>query len=101
MPRFGDHIVWASSGSQVFANSVIGARSNRDGDHVALAAAIAGIIPKWGLHLKENRRADLIVDLGELNLESYGPEDLKALGWSLGKRIGARIPAFINLPPAY
>jgi predicted aconitase len=98
VPRFGDHIAWASSGSQVFANSVIGARSNRDGDHVALAAAIAGVIPEWGLHLKGNRRADLIVDVGELDLESYGPEDFKALGWSLGKRIGARIPAFINLP---
>ncbi|MDA8134047.1 MAG: aconitase X catalytic domain-containing protein [Desulfobacteraceae bacterium] len=99
VPRFGDHIAWASSGSQVFANSVIGARSNRDGDHVALAAAIAGVIPEWGLHLKENRRADLMVDVGELDLESYGPEDFKALGWSLGKSIGARIPAFINLPP--
>ena len=42
VPRFGDHIAWASSGSQVFANSVIGARSNRDGDHVALAAAVTG-----------------------------------------------------------
>jgi len=99
VPRFGDHIAWASSGSQVFANSVIGARSNRDGDHVALAAAIAGVIPEWGLHIKENRRADLIVDVGQLDLESYGSEDFKALGWALGKKIGARIPAFINLPP--
>lgn len=99
VPRFGDHIAWASSGSQVFANSVIGARSNRDGDHVALAAAITGVIPEWGLHIKENRRADLIVDVGKLNLGSYGPEDFKALGWSLGKKTGAFIPAFVNLPP--
>ncbi len=98
VPRFGDHIAWASSGSQVFANSVIGARSNRDGDHVALAAAIAGVIPEWGLHIKENRKADLIVDVGGLPLNDYGPEDFKALGWSLGKKIGACIPAFINLP---
>ncbi|MFH1152942.1 MAG: aconitase X catalytic domain-containing protein [Pseudomonadota bacterium] len=99
VPRFGDHIAWASSGSQVFANSVIGARSNRDGDHVALAAAVTGVIPEWGLHIEKNRKADLIIDVAHLNLETFGPADYKALGWSLGKKIGARIPAFVNLPP--
>ena len=98
VPRFGDHIAWASSGSQVFANSVMGARSNRDGDHVALAAAVTGVIPEWGLHIEKNRKADLLVDLSALNLETYGPEDYKALGWSLGKKIGTHIPAFVNLP---
>lgn len=99
VPRFGDHIAWASSGSQVFANSVIGARSNRDGDHVALAAAITGVIPEWGLHLTENRKADVLIDLAGLDISAYGPADFKALGWSLGKQAGARIPAFVNLPP--
>ena len=99
VPRFGDHISWASSGSQVFANSVIGARSNRDGDHVALAAAIVGAIPEWGLHLPENRKAEMLIDLAGLNLADYNPADYKALGWHLGKIIGARIPAFINIPP--
>ena len=98
VPRFGDHIAWASSGSQVFANSVIGARSNRDGDHVALAAAVTGVIPEWGLHISENRKADVRVDVSGLDIDSYGPADFKALGWSLGKKVGARIPAFINLP---
>ncbi len=99
VPRFGDHIAWASSGSQVFANSVIGARSNRDGDHVALAAAIVSAIPEWGLHLTENRKAELLIDVAGLNLNNYDPADYKALGWKLGKVIGTRIPAFINLPP--
>ena len=99
VPRFGDHIAWASSGSQVFANSVIGARSNRDGDHVALAAAVTGAIPEWGLHLEQNRKADVLVDVAGLDIESYGPADFKALGWLLGKRVGSRIPAFVNLPP--
>ena len=98
VPRFGDHIAWASSGSQVFANSVIGARSNRDGDHVAIAAAIAGSIPEWGMHLPENRKAEIVIDVGKLPLETYGPADYKALGWSLGKQVGMKIPAFINLP---
>ncbi|MFZ0448485.1 MAG: aconitase X catalytic domain-containing protein [Desulfatiglandaceae bacterium] len=98
VPRFGDHIAWASSGSQAFANSVIGARSNRDGDHAALAAAITGAIPEWGLHLDENRKGELIIDVGRLDLEKYGPADYKALGWHLGKAVGARIPVFVNLP---
>lgn len=98
VPRFRDHIAWASSGSQVFANSVIGARSNRDGDHVALAAAITGAIPEWGMHLDENRKAGMLIDVGRLPLEKYGPADYKALGWHLGKLVGMRIPAFVNLP---
>ncbi len=98
-PRFGDHIAWASSGSQVFANSVIGARSNRDGDHVALAAAITGVIPEWGMHLDENRKADVLIDVAGLDIENYGPADFKALGWHLGKTVSSGIPAFVNLPP--
>ena len=98
VPRFGDHIAWASSGSQVFANSVIGARSNRDGDHVALAAAITGSIPEWGMHLDENRKAGMLIDLGRLPLDTYGPADYKALGWHLGKLVGTGIPALLNLP---
>lgn len=98
VPRFGDHIAWASSGSQVYANSVIGARSNRDGDHVALAAAVTGVIPEWGMHITENRKADMLIDVGPLDLSKYDPADYKALGWHMGKIVGTRIPAFINLP---
>lgn len=98
VPRFKDHIAWASSGSQVFANSVIGARSNRDGDHVALTSAITGVIPDWGLHMEKNRKADILVDCKKLDLDEAGPEDCKALGWHLGPHIRDRIPVFINLP---
>ncbi|MFO7985637.1 MAG: aconitase X catalytic domain-containing protein [Desulfatiglandaceae bacterium] len=98
VPRFGDHIAWASSGSQVFANSVIGARSNRDGDHAALAAAVVGAIPEWGLHLKENRKGEFVIDVSRLALDRYGPADYKALGWFIGKNMGTRIPVFVHLP---
>jgi predicted aconitase len=82
----------------VFANSVIGARSNRDGDHVALAAAIVGAIPEWGMHIDENRKAEMLIDVEGLPLAKYGPADYKALGWHLGKLVGMRIPALVNLP---
>ncbi|MBN2059775.1 MAG: aconitase X catalytic domain-containing protein [Deltaproteobacteria bacterium] len=98
VPRFGDHIAWASSGSQVFANSVIGARSNRDGDHVAIAAAIVGAIPEWGLHIEKNRKGEFLIDVSSLDLNEYEPSDYKALGWYLGKIVGSKIPVFINLP---
>jgi predicted aconitase len=98
LPRFGDHIAWASSGSQVYANSVIGARSNRDGDHVVLAAAIAGVIPEWGLHLTENRKGQILVDGGNLDFDALTTADYQALGWHLGKRVANMIPVFINFP---
>ncbi len=98
VPRFGDHIAWASSGSQVFANSVIGARSNRDGDHVVIAAAITGFIPEWGLHLDENRVGEILIDVDRLDLQSYDVADYKAMGWSLGKTIGGKTPVFIGFP---
>ncbi len=98
VPRFGDHIAWASSGSQVYANSVIGARSNRDGDHVALAAAVTGVIPEWGLHLTENRRGQVIVETERLNLGGFTTADYQAIGWRVGGIVGDRIPVFVNLP---
>ena len=98
VPRFGDHIAWASSGSQVYANSVIGARSNRDGDNVVLAAAIAGVIPEWGLHLTENRKGQVLIDTSRLNFSSMTTADFQALGWYLGKIVGDKTPVFANLP---
>jgi predicted aconitase len=99
VPRFGEHIAWASSGSQVYANSVIGARSNRDGDHVALCAAITGVIPEWGMHLTENRKGQVLVDLSDLDSSALNYTDWQALGWQVGKKVGALTPVFVGLPP--
>lgn len=98
LPKYGDHIAWASSGSQVYANSIIGARSNRDGDHVALAAAIVGSIPEWGLHQTQNRKGEILIDVKKLDLSNYSAADFMALGWYLGKLIATKIPVFINFP---
>ncbi|MCL6446738.1 MAG: aconitase X catalytic domain-containing protein [Armatimonadetes bacterium] len=99
LPRYGDHIAWASSGSQTYANSVIGARSNREADHVVLAAAVAGVIPEYGLHLTENRKAEVLVDVSNIDLSKLNDADVKAMGWVIGKKIGTRIPAIVGLPP--
>lgn len=97
-PRFGDHIAWASSGSQVYANSIIGARSNRDGDHVGLCAAIIGVVPEWGMHLTENRKGQVLIDLSNMDFERLNHADYQAMGWQLGKKVGEKTPVLAGLP---
>ena len=99
LPRFGDHIAWASSGSGAYANSVIGARSNRDGDHTVISAAVTGVIPEYGLHLSRNRKGQVIVDTHNLNISDFNHADFQAMAWQIGKKVGDRIPVFVDLPP--
>lgn len=60
-PRLGEHLAWGESSAVVVANSVYGARTNREGGPVALAAALAGRIYEWGLHISENREPSVYV----------------------------------------
>src|SRR5438094_7124172 len=60
-PAFGDHIAWAESSAVCFANSVLGARTNREGGPAALAAAIVGATPEYGLHTEGGREPTVIV----------------------------------------
>ena len=63
VPRRGDHLAWAESSAVAFANSVLGARTNREGGPSALAAAIVGRTPRYGYHLDSERRADVVIDV--------------------------------------
>ncbi len=98
LPRMGDHIAWAASETQVFANSVLGARSNREGDHAVLSAAIVGKTPKWGLHIKENRTGQILVKTQELDFKKFTMTDYAALGAAVGRIVGEKIPVFAGLP---
>lgn len=62
-PRFGQQIAWGESNAIVFANSVIGARTERYPDMLDICAAITARVPAIGLHLEENRRAELVLRL--------------------------------------
>ncbi len=62
-PRFGEHLAWGESSAVAVANTLFGARTNREGGPVALAAAIAGRTYYWGLHLDEERVPDVRVRL--------------------------------------
>lgn len=91
VPRFRDHIAWAESSAVAYVNSVIGARTNREGGPGALAASIVGKTPLYGFHLEENRKADLVVDV-QCNLKGA---DFGALGYIIGQKVGGDIPYFI------
>lgn len=65
-PAPGSDVAWGESNAVVFCNSVLGARTNRYGDFLDIACAIAGRAPDYGLHRLENRRARLVFDVGGL-----------------------------------
>lgn len=94
-PRCGAHLSWAESSAVVYANSIIGAWTNREGGPSALASALIGKTPNYGLHKPENRRATVLVKVeAELKDES----DYGALGIYLGKILGDKIPLIHGLP---
>jgi predicted aconitase len=96
-PKKGEHVAWAESSAVAFANSVLGARTNREGGPSALAAAICGVTPCYGLHLDENRVANLVVDV-KCELKSVA--DFGALGSAVGKLVKTKYPAFKGIMSA-
>lgn len=90
VPKFRDHVAWSESSAVAYVNSIIGARTNREGGPSALAAAIVGKTPMYGFHLDENRFANMSFNI-DFNLNSI---DYGALGYFVGKIIGSGIPYF-------
>ena len=89
IPRKGDHISWSESSALTYANSVIGAMTNRESGISALAAAIIGKTPNYGMHIKEERAPKVKVKIkGEFkSLSDYG-----VLGYVLSRKIDDEIP---------
>jgi len=96
-PKQGEHVAWAESSAVAFANSVLGARTNREGGPSALAAAICGVTPEYGLHLDKNRTANIIVDV-ECELKTTA--DFGALGSAVGRLAKNKYPAFRGIKSA-
>ncbi len=97
--RYGEHLAWSESSAVSYANSVIGARTNREGGPSALAAAIIGKTPAYGLHCEENRIPELTISI-ENAPESVDQAWYGALGFLAGKEAGAKIPLFTGIIPA-
>jgi predicted aconitase len=83
-PAPGDTLAWSESSAVCYANSVIGARTNREGGPSALAAALTGSTPEYGMHLEENRRPGVKI---EVRAHPAGTADFGALGKTVGERL--------------
>ncbi|WP_233236799.1 aconitase X catalytic domain-containing protein [Bordetella sp. LUAb4] len=98
-PRLGQQIAWAESNAIVFANSVLGARTNRYGDFIDLCAALTGRAPYCGLHLPENRLGQHLFDVVDFPSDPDGRDIwYAALGLWVGRHAGASIPVITGLP---
>jgi predicted aconitase len=99
-PEVGRHIAWAESNAIVFANSVLGARTDRYGDFVDIAAAITGKAPRGGLHLDAERQGDVVLDCTSLSPQTLALDvTYPVLGYLAGAIAGTTNPVFVGLPP--
>ena len=98
LPRFGEHFSWGGSSGQIFANSELGARGNRDGAPLVVASAITGRTPEYGLHLDENRKGQVLIDTSQLDFDKITRGDYAALGYYLGCTLLDKVLVFPNLP---
>ncbi|MDR1245971.1 MAG: aconitase X catalytic domain-containing protein [Clostridiales Family XIII bacterium] len=90
-PTAGQHCSWGESSAIPWVNAVLGARANFDG---CFQAAFIGKIPKYDLHLDENRVATVKVTMdGELKNDI----DYELFGWAASEQLEMRVPALLNV----
>jgi len=99
-PHYGQHIAWAESSAVCYSNSVIGARTNREGGPSALAAALTGRTPNYGYHLEKNRHGQVLVSV---KAPVNGTDEFGVLGKIIGDKLvelGKKIPYITGIPSA-
>jgi predicted aconitase len=94
-PKQGEYVAWAESSAVVFANSVIGCRSNKITAGMDVACAVLGLTPKFGMLNDENRAAKVAFKAG---FTSFSDLDYRSLGFFIGRTSGSRVPALVGLP---
>ncbi len=100
-PGFGEQIAWGESNAIVYANSVLGARTERYGDFIDICAAITGRVPAYGLHLTENRGADVVVDVSRIPAALRDRDVLfPLLGHVIGQLVPSGVPLVVGLERA-
>jgi predicted aconitase len=98
-PKFGEQIAWGESNAITYANSVLGARTNRYGDFVDLAAAVIGKVPMHGLHTDDGRIGEILFEITPLPPQLVVSDALfPVLGFLVGKEAGRAIPVIKGLP---
>ena len=96
VPRMRENISWSESSAVIYANSVLGSRTNREGAPSALAAGLTGRTPAYGYHLAENRHGKLKIIVNGTLLK--GATDYATLGYFGGKIAQDRVPIFTGIP---
>jgi predicted aconitase len=94
VPLKGEICAWTESSAVVYANSILGARSTRNGNESAIAASLLGWVPEFGVLLDENRKGTLRV---EVSADLDSPTDWGALGYFTGKLAGLGVPVFTGV----
>ena len=98
-PRVGAHVAWGESNAVAFVNSVLGARTNRLGDFLDLCCAVAARAPFYGLHLDENRRARIVINVSGLSPELMRTDAFfPVLGAIVGSEAGSSVAAVTGVP---
>ena len=99
IPSFGEQIAWGESNAIAFANSVIGARTERYADLTDVCAAITGSVPEMGLHLTENRKAERLFSIADFPSRAFDNARLfPLLGFVFGELAGDRVAALDGIP---
>ena len=97
-PKFGQQIAWGESNAIVFANSVLGARTERYPDLLDICAALTGRVPAVGLHLDENRGGQLVFDLASVPDSLAERDDFyPVLGHLVGQVASDKVPVIVGL----
>ena len=102
-PEMGDQIAWGESNAVTFANSVLGARTQKYADYLDICAAITARVPETGCHLTQLRAATIILDAAPLiaslhaDKVEYDESFWPALGYLVGLSSGAELPVVVGL----
>lgn len=91
-PKYGDILSWAESSAVVYANSVLGARCNRNSGMLDIFGALLGKVPKFGLLTDEGRKADWVIEIKTKKL----PE-AQILGSAIGMKVMEQVPYIVGL----
>ena len=91
-PKKGDILSWSESSAVVYANSVLGARCNRNSGIIDIMGSIVGYVPYFGLLTDEGRKADWII-----KIETTKKPEAQLLGSSIGMKVMEDVPYIIGL----
>jgi cis-L-3-hydroxyproline dehydratase len=94
IPLFGETVAFSESSATPYVNSVIGATTNREAAQSALAAGVVGKTPRYGLHIKENRKGTVLIKVEATLRDSF---DYTLLGQVVGEQIGYGIPVLTGI----